>query len=162
MPPPQHGQSGPGDRRQWSPPAAGQPQSPGRHEVGGQFGAGAGQYGPAATGFNDPQVPAVASSITMSAPPNGLLIVAAACAGAGGLIGALGWGRWWSLLGWLLAGPIAIWLVARFVAVDTERKTATVYSRPGSTGVLWAVAIVLTVLGIAVTALAVGFWIGRL
>jgi len=98
----------------------------------------------------------------MAEPPNGLLIAAAVLAAVGGIIGAIGWGHWWSLLGWVLAGPLAIWFVARFVAVDTERKTATVYSRPGSTGVLWAVAIVLVVIGIAVTALAVGFWVGRL
>ena len=101
-------------------------------------------------------------AITMASPPNGLLLAATVCAVIGGVIGALGWGQWWSLLGWVLAGPIAIWLVARFVAVDTERKTATVYSRPGSTGLWWVVALVAVVVGIAVTALAVGFWVGQL
>ena len=101
-------------------------------------------------------------AITMASPPNGLLLAATVCAVIGGVIGALGWGQWWSLLGWVLAGPIAIWLVARFVAVDTERKTATVYSRPGSTGLWGVVALVAVVVGIAVTALAVGFWVGQL
>lgn len=98
----------------------------------------------------------------MASPPNGLLLAATVCAVIGGVVGALGWARWWSLLGWVLAGPIAIWLVARFIAVDTERKTATVYARPGSTGVWWVVALIAVVVGIAVTALAVGFWVGQL
>ena len=78
-------------------------------------------------------------AITMASPPNGLLLAATVrrhrwChrrVGLGSVVVAAGL---------VLAGPIAIWLVARFVAVDTERKTATVYSRPGSTGLWWVVA----------------------
>lgn len=103
-----------------------------------------------------------AGALTLATPPNGLLIVAGGVAAIGAVVGAVGWGQWWALLGWLLAGPIAIWLIARFIAVDTLRKTATVYSRPSSTGVLWTVALAVVVIAIAVTALAVGFWIGRL
>ncbi|GAB08674.1 hypothetical protein GOARA_015_00120 [Gordonia araii NBRC 100433] len=127
----------------------------GRHEAQ----AATAQYDPLARPGSGPSSAGV---LAVSSPPNGILIAAAVCAVVGGIVGAIGWGRWWSLLGWVFAGPIAIWLISRFVAVDTARKTETVYARPASTGVLWIVAISAVVLAIAVTALAVGFWIGRL
>ncbi|MFT4201972.1 MAG: hypothetical protein QM634_14695, partial [Gordonia sp. (in: high G+C Gram-positive bacteria)] len=151
----------------WTPnPAAGH----GRHEAPDFATVGFTPGAPATERINpaDPlarsSVPTAATPnrLTIASPPNGLLLAAAVTAVLGGLIGAVGWARWWSLIGWVLAGPIAIWLVARFVAVDTARKTETVYSRPGTTGVFWVVAIVAVVVAIAVTALSVGFWIGRL
>ncbi len=97
----------------------------------------------------------------MAGPPVGLLGVVAAVAAVGAAVGAFGWGSWLATVGWALAGPVAIGLVGLYTATDTARQTAPVYLRPGWLRALYAVVVLLIVVGVTVGALGIAFWIGR-
>ncbi|GAB19898.1 hypothetical protein GOEFS_096_00750 [Gordonia effusa NBRC 100432] len=97
-------------------------------------------------------------------PPSGLLIAAAGVALVGLVIAIVGVFREdaVALVGWALAGPLAIILLGFFVAADTRRQAEPVYTRPGWVGLVYAIAAVLIVAGIVVASVGVALWIGRL
>jgi hypothetical protein len=62
----------------------------------------------------------------------------------------------------LLAGPVAIGVLAEFSRADTRRRTHAVYSAPRWVpNVYWAI-LVVCLLGIAVGAWHIALWAGRL
>jgi len=115
--------------------------------------------GPGASG-QGPLVPA--ARLSVAGPPVGLLAVAGGVAAVGIVVAALGWGTWIALIGWGLAGPAAIGVLAAFLAVDTDRRTQAVYVRPDWLTAAYVVVALLAGAGIVVGALGAGFWAGRL
>lgn len=76
-------------------------------------------------------------------------------------VGAIFWGQWPSVFGWLLAGPVAIIAAGFFVTRDTQRRAEPLYIRPDWVSVGYAVVMVLVAVGVIVGAVAFAFWIGR-
>lgn len=103
-----------------------------------------------------------AGQLTVAKPPAGLLFVGAAIAVAGGALAGICWTSWIALIGWVLAGPVAIGVMASYVARDTARRAEPVYLRPDWLTMAYAVASTLGVIGILVSSLSVAFWVGRL
>ena len=100
--------------------------------------------------------------LTIVKPPTALLAVAAGVAVIGAVLAAVGWGSWIAGVGWVLAGPVAIGVMALYVAADTKRRAEPVYLRPEWLTMAYAAVAVLAVAGIVVSALSVAFWVGRL
>lgn len=94
-------------------------------------------------------------------PPVALMVAAAVVAALGIVIGAVFWGGWLAGIGWLLAGPIAIGILAVFIATDTARRSAPIYLRPDWVSLAYAAVMVLVVAGVIVGALGFAFWVGR-
>jgi len=64
--------------------------------------------------------------------------------------------------GWLLAGPVAIGVLAEFSRIDIRRRTHAVYSAPRWVpNVYWAI-LGVCLLGIAVGAWHIALWAGTL
>jgi hypothetical protein len=64
--------------------------------------------------------------------------------------------------GWLLAGPVAIGVLAEFSRIDIRRRTHAVYSAPRWVpNVYWAI-LGVCLLGIAVGAWHIAMWAGTL
>ncbi len=152
---------GPG-RSPFVPPGGGRPQGP---PPGGPFGQG--PFAPAGApqartvpGYSAPPAPAQAD-LTPVGPPTALLVASGVLAAAGIAIGALFWAQWQSLIGWLLAGPIAIGVVALFSSKDTMRRTSAVYLRPGWIMGAYVAVMVLVAAGVLVGAFGFAIWVGR-
>lgn len=132
--------------------------APGR---GGQPGHGP---GPQDDIFHQP-APAL-RSLTTAGPPWPLIFGALACAVLGAVASAV---DIWvpgtptlAMIGWVLAGPIAIGVLAAFTRVDTHRRTVAVYSaghwiRTGYWGVL-----ATCLVGVGIAAWQIALWAGRL
>lgn len=101
------------------------------------------------------------TDLTPVGPPTVLLVVAGVLAAAGIAIGALFWGHWQALIGWLLAGPIAIGVAALFSSRDTLRRTSAVYLRPGWIMAAYAAVMLLVTAGVIVGACGFAIWVGR-
>jgi hypothetical protein len=67
-----------------------------------------------------------------------------------------------ALTGWLLAGPVAIGVLAEFTRVDTRRRANAVYSAPRWVGTLYWAIVGVCLLGIAVGAWHIAIWAGTL
>lgn len=102
-----------------------------------------------------------ADPLTIAKPPVALLAVAAIVAALGIIIAALGFASWMAIIGWAFAGPVAIGILAVFIAQDTARRAEPVYLRPDWLGSVYAAVMVLSAVGIIVGALGFAFWIGR-
>ncbi|MDO5752287.1 hypothetical protein [Arthrobacter sp.] len=63
---------------------------------------------------------------------------------------------------WVLAGPVAIALVAVYSFRDTKARTAALYSSSGSATWLYRVAIMLSLVAVVVSALRIADWVGRI
>jgi hypothetical protein len=104
----------------------------------------------------------VDGGLPVAHPPLALFAVAAGLAAAG-IVTAAVWGA--ALLpaaaGWLLAGPVAIGVLAYYTRVDTRRRTATVYSAPAWTSTLYWAVVAVCLIGIAVGAWHLALWVGR-
>jgi hypothetical protein len=104
-----------------------------------------------------------AEALTVARPPMALFALAFALAALGVAIGLL-WGPRLAaaFAGWLLAGPVAIGVLAEFTRVDTRRRTHAVYSAPRWVpNVYWAI-LGVCLLGIAVGAWHIALWAGTL
>ena len=95
-----------------------------------------------------------ASALAVAQPPVALFALAFVL-GALGLAIGLVWGPRVSaaFAGWLLAGPVAIGVLAEFSRVDTRRRTHAVYSAP-----LWVPRVYWAILGVCLLGIAVGAW----
>ena len=100
--------------------------------------------------------------ISVARPPLNLFVLAIALAAAGVLIAGI-WGNTLidAALGWLLAGPVAIGVLAIYTLVDTRRRTDAVYSAPSWTGSAYWVVIAVCLAGIAIGAWHLALWAGR-
>jgi hypothetical protein len=104
-----------------------------------------------------------AEALTVAHPPVALFALAFALAAVGLAIG-LAWGPRLgaAFAGWLLAGPVAIGVLAEYSRVDTRRRTHAVYSAPRWVpNVYWAI-LGVCLLGIAVGAWHIALWAGTL
>lgn len=115
-------------------------------------------------GYPPASAPSSSSTTTFSGPPTGLLIAAAGVAVLGVAIGvaSLFMLPWLSIVGWALAGPIAIGLMALYLSRDTARRSAAIYMRPDWVGPAYAGVAVLFVIAVLFTAYAVANWVGHL
>jgi hypothetical protein len=104
-----------------------------------------------------------AEALAVAHPPVALFALAFALAAAGLAIGLV-WGPRVAaaFAGWLLAGPVAIGVLAEFSRVDTHRRTHAVYSASRWVpNVYWAI-LGVCLLGIAVGAWHIALWAGTL
>lgn len=90
-----------------------------------------------------------------------ILLVAAAIAVAGIAVGAFGWDHWLAVVGWVLAGPIAIGVMAYFVQTDTKKRAAGTYVAPPNMNLLYVGATAAAVIGILVSAVGAAYWVGH-
>jgi hypothetical protein len=112
--------------------------------------------------FGRSDVTSAGPGIAVAHPPLALFVLAAGLATVG-IVTAAVWGAGLTAAaaGWLLAGPIAIGVLAYYTRVDTRRRTEAVYSAPTWTGsVYWAV-VALCLIGIGVGAWHLALWAGR-
>jgi hypothetical protein len=115
-----------------------------------------------AFGVTAPGATASAQSLTVARPPLRFLGLAIVLAAAGAVIA----GVWGSAIvaagiGWLLAGPVAIGVLAVYTLVDTRRRTDAVYSAPSWIGAAYWTVVVVCLSGIAVGAWELALWAGR-
>jgi hypothetical protein len=101
-------------------------------------------------------------SLLVARPPLALFGLAIALAGAGAVVA----GVWGSALaaatvGWLLAGPFAIGILAVYTLVDTRRRTSAVYSAPSWTKAAYWTVVAVCMAGIAIGAWHLALWAGR-
>ncbi|MDT5192165.1 MAG: hypothetical protein QOI28_4416 [Mycobacterium sp.] len=66
-----------------------------------------------------------------------------------------------ALVGWLLAGPIAIGALALYIRVDTRRRTESIYSAPRWVATLYWAVLAACLIGIALGAWQIALWAGR-
>lgn len=137
------------------------PSSP--YGGGSPSGPGTSPFGPAggATAPGGASIAPPSASSTPAGPPTPVLAGAAVAAAAGIVVGTVCWGSWIAGIGWLLAGPIAIGVVAVFIATDTARRAQPIYLRPGWITAAYAIVMTLIVCGVIVGALGFAFWMGR-
>ena len=102
------------------------------------------------------------NSLTVARPPLALFGLAIALATAGAVIAGV-WGDALAAagVGWLLAGPLAIGLLAIYTLVDTRRRTDAVYSAPSWTGGVYWTVVAVCMIGISISAWHLALWAGR-
>jgi hypothetical protein len=115
-----------------------------------------------AFGIATPGATASAQGLTVARPPLRYLALAIVLAAAGVLIAGL-WGSAVAAaaVGWFLAGPAAIGVLAVFTLVDTRRRTDAVYSAPSWIGAAYWAVVVVCLIGIAAGAWELALWAGR-
>lgn len=101
-------------------------------------------------------------SLKETGPPLVILIAAGVVALAGIAIGAVFFSDALAIIGWALAGPIAIGLMGAFVRGDTDRRAEPGYLRPTWVGTAYALVALASFAGIAVGAVGFALWVGRL
>lgn len=99
--------------------------------------------------------------LTPGSPPIVLLAAAAAAAITAIVLVAMVRTSQWAILGWALAGPVAIGVLALFVHVDTKRRAAAIYVQPDWIKAAYGTVAVVVVAAIILTSLATAFWFGR-
>lgn len=101
-------------------------------------------------------------SLTVARPPLVLFGIAIALAAAGAGIAGI-WGDAFGAagIGWLLAGPLAIGLLAIYTLVDTRRRTNAVYSAPSWTAAMYWTVVTVCLVGISISAWHLAMWAGR-
>ena len=102
-----------------------------------------------------------AGALTVAGPPLPLFGAALAVAVVGIILGAVGGAAVpLAFLGWLLAGPTAIGILAWFNAADTRRRLSSVYSAPTWLGSAYWVVMAACGVGIGVAAWQIAWWAG--
>ena len=115
-----------------------------------------------AFGVTTPGAGAQAPGIALARPPLNLFGLAIALAAAGALIaGVWGGALAAATVGWFLAGPAAIGVLAVYTLVDTRRRTDAVYSAPSWTGTVYWAAVAVCLIGITIGAWHLALWAGR-
>lgn len=79
----------------------------------------------------------------------------------GVVVGALFWDEWISVIGWVVAGPLAIGVIAWFTTRDTARQAAPLYVRPDWLTLGYVGALLLIAAGIVVSTVGFALWMGR-
>ena len=149
-------------------PWAGQPQAPAQQPVGPED-----AFGPAPTpgysatdAFGQSTGMPGGVSLQTAGPPLVWFAVALGLAVVGAIIAIVvfilgsSWGAL-AILGWLLAGPVAIGALAVYTRVDTRRRTEAIYSAPTWTSTLYWVVLGACLVGIALSAWQIALWAGR-
>lgn len=154
-------------------PAAGSPPAAGPLPTGGPAGAsdpfgaqhvaaphGAAPHGSAPAGL--PQVPTSTDSLAAATPPTWLLFLAGALALVAGIVALIVANPIVAIICWLIAGPVAIGLLAWFVIKDTFARSSGLYAAPGWVKPLHTVAIVVSLICILAPAWRIADWVGHL
>ena len=81
---------------------------------------------------------------------------------AAGLAWQFGAYLWVAVAAWVLAGPVAIGLLAVFVRQDVQQRARPLYDAPSWIRVLYCSTIAAVALGIGVGAWNIALWAGRL
>lgn len=102
------------------------------------------------------------SSLVAARPPIVLLVIALVLAVVAGVVSLLLAQPVVAILCWVVAGPIAIGLLAAFVRKDTYARSAGLYAAPGFVRPLYWLAIVGCLLAIWAPAWRIADWVGRL
>jgi hypothetical protein len=113
--------------------------------------------------FGGPGMVAAPSTLEVTRPPLFLFAVAFGVA----LVGAVIAGVWGAAIlaalgGWLLAGPLAIGVLAAFTHVDTRRRARAVYSAPTWVSTLYWAVLACCAVGIGIGAWRIAMWAGKL
>lgn len=116
---------------------------------------------------NDTQTPfgsgttAHATDLSVAGPPMHILFIVIGLAVLGIAIAVLPWG-FTGIIGWVIAGPVAILMLGNYTTTDVKRRASGMYaSRPAASTLYWVAAIV-TIIAVIVTALLTALWVGRL
>lgn len=118
---------------------------------------------PPADAFNSLPTSGSVGALPVAGPPLAWLVSAmvAALLGAG-LALALGDTIGVAFGAWVVAGPVAIGLLAAYTTQDTRERAQPVYTHPSWTpGAYWVV-LVVAIVGIALAAWRIAGWAGRL
>ncbi|WP_169585760.1 hypothetical protein [Antrihabitans stalactiti] len=65
-----------------------------------------------------------------------------------------------AVAGWVIAGPVAIGLLAVYTAFDTKQQTKPFYSQPAWTAYCYWVTLAVALAGVIVGALRIAYWAG--
>ncbi|MYM20134.1 hypothetical protein GSY69_09180 [Brevibacterium sp. 5221] len=167
--PPAAQPQGQGRPQAGSAPAGGQPGVFGQPQQPSAFAPPAGQQGqqgqqPEGGNFG---VQRPAADLQVSKPPTAILFGVLGAAVLGVAIAvflgtvAVGWGPA-TILGWLLAGPVAIVLLGVFASVDTRRRAEALYAVDPTARLLYGVCAVVCAAAVITTAILAAVWVGRL
>lgn len=100
-------------------------------------------------------------TISVAKPPAYLLFAAIALAIVAAVLAGLLAIPGVAIGAWVVAGPIAIGIIALFVIRDTWARSGGVYAAPGWVKPLYYTAIVVCLLCILVPAIRIALWVGR-
>jgi hypothetical protein len=102
-------------------------------------------------------------SLRLAGPPLSLLGLAVVLAVTGAsLAGVWGGGAViTTAIGWSLAGPVAIGVLAFYTLVDTRRRTEAVYSAPNWAATAYWAVVLVCMAGITISAWYLALWAGR-
>lgn len=158
--PPPGGQQGPGGPASAPPPPPG--QAPASQPT--PFGptGGFGDAEPDAAAAFGQDTAASGGPIEISRPPTYLLFIALAIAIIAAVVAGIFGQPVVAIICWVLAGPIAIGIIALFVTKDNNARGAGVYVAPGWLRAVHIIASVVCVAAVIVPALRIAFWVGRL
>ncbi|WP_432558922.1 hypothetical protein [Granulicoccus sp. GXG6511] len=101
-------------------------------------------------------------AFTAAKPPTWLLFLAGGLAVAAGLVAVFFGSPVVAIICWLVAGPVAIGLLALFVMKDTFARSSDLYAAPGWVKPLHTVAIIVCLICILAPALRIADWVGHL
>lgn len=103
-----------------------------------------------------------APGLSVARPPLTWLGVSVAAALLGLLLAALlGALPPLAVIGWLLAGPVAIGALAVYISIDTRRRAGAVYVAPNWLTAAYYACLVVCLAGVVVAAVRIALWVGR-
>ncbi|MFC7619871.1 hypothetical protein [Microlunatus sp. GCM10028923] len=127
------------------------------------FGGGGDQGGLAGTDWTGSGTVGGVAALEIARPPlpylglaAGISLVALLLAALLGAIPGL------AITAWVLAGPVAIGVLAYFIKADTAERARPVYAAPTWVRPAYVAALVLCGVAVIVAALRIAFWVGRL
>lgn len=101
-------------------------------------------------------------SLTLSRPPVFLLFIALAIAVVAAIVAGVFGQPVLAIVCWVLAGPVAIGVLAFFVMRDNAARSVGVYSSPGWVRPFHMVTSVVCFVAVIVPAVRIALWVGRL
>jgi len=117
----------------------------------------------AVDGFGGPASASSTPSLSTARPPFGMLLLAVGTSLLAIIASLLiGQGSALTLVGWLLAGPLAFGLLATFSAKDAKARAMPVYVEPTWASAAYWSAVVVTFVGVVLAAVHVASWVGHL
>lgn len=122
--------------------------------VGGSGLAGFDTFGPAATSSG--------GTLSVARPPLPWLLGSAAAAVLGLLLAALlGALPPLAVIGWVLAGPVAIGALAIYTSADTRRRAQPLYVAPNWLTAGYYACLGVCLVGVIISAVRIALWVGR-
>ncbi|WP_152360823.1 hypothetical protein [Microlunatus speluncae] len=117
----------------------------------------------AADWTSGPALGGESAALEIARPPLPYLGAAAGIALLALLLGALlGATPGIAITAWVLAGPVAIFVLAYFIKADTTERARPIYAAPSWLRPGYVAVLVLCGVAVVVAALRIAFWVGRL